>query len=228
MEILAELRKTTLGGSIPSNRYKGPIPSQSPVAVRAPQTPPSPPKGHVDVNYHLATRVGTRSKQVPVFNPPAPAKQVPASSTQNMEEVIQQAFPQINLSHSPPTPGRSAPVSKRPNRAAAAATAAASVIPVHIQSDSGSFVMNIQPGQNDPFLKPLPRPKIPIPENLKCENCGFQSTTPDGFKTHRSRGCGPTPKKPCPYCGKMITTGNSGHIKKCKTDQEKLARKNQK
>ena len=68
-----------------------------------------------------------------------------------MEEVIQEAFPRINLSHSPPTPGRSAPVSKRPNRATAAA---ASVI--------------------------------------------------------------------------LITTGNSGHIKKCKTDQEKLARKNQK
>ena len=172
--------------------------------------------GWQDLNPPPAPKPGP--KALPAEQIAKEAGLVRRVSRKDLEEAVRLALP-APTAHSPPTPP-SLPPSKRSSRGAAAAPVPPP--PTSVQVGSETVLFQIKYGQNDPVLKTSDKKqKIPIPHDLKCPNCTFQAKNSDSFKTHRSQGCGPSKKIPCPACGELITYSNTTHRKKCRGPKKK-------
>ena len=181
-DILAELRKKSHGASIPSRKYKGPLPSNSPFHVGATSNlPPKPPvkKGTVgsslapyDVNYSLAT---STKQNVPREKP---VDQVA------LKNALDQAFDKTNRPSSYPVASSLATVRPR----IPFTLPSASSVRLH---DGTVVNLNLKSAENNPLKQPPKRDYESIPLNWAQEGCPFCgeiiSSSKGAYRTHRSR-----------------------------------------
>ena len=177
--------------AIPITPYLAPVPSNSPVPIKA------------------------QKKTDPLSLHP---KKVPSKQTVKKTEEPEFVTAAINRAFQPepPSPPINPSSGKKSRASTSAAPSPSTSAPILVSTLPDGRVVNfkILEGQRKKNEEKREYKQI-VDWEAGCPDCPAKPATYDAFKMHRSRGCDPSKRVVCDICGKEVAKSNTTHFKNC-------------